>query len=160
VKRSRAIMGLALLCFSPMAASAVSDHGDDSLSLGRRRRGAGRGRRRLYVCLLGCHLSAAAAAGRKCAALCGYGANPAGGANQRRWAAARIHERYLVTRLRAKAYVLDVRYEKSFESAVTERVKEGFTTAGVPLPRSLHKLEHKNTEPPPAPARGRRLHDL
>ncbi len=34
-----------------------------------------------------------------------------------------IYEGYLVTRLRAKAYVLDVRHEKAFETDVTERVK-------------------------------------
>ncbi len=38
----------------------------------------------------------------------------------------RFEANYLVTRLRAKAYVLDVRYEKVFESDVTERVKLAF----------------------------------
>jgi small-conductance mechanosensitive channel len=47
-----------------------------------------------------------------------------------------FHEPALCTRLRVKAYVLDVRYETAFESDVTERVKAAFLEAGVrrPLP--------------------------
>lgn len=49
-----------------------------------------------------------------------------------------IHENYIATRLRAKAYVLDVRYEKAFETDVTERVKEGFTSANISVPTFRH----------------------
>jgi small-conductance mechanosensitive channel len=45
-----------------------------------------------------------------------------------------VHQTYLATRLRAKAYVLDVRYEKAFESDVTERVKDGFASAQIAPP--------------------------
>ena len=50
-----------------------------------------------------------------------------------------MHQGYLATRLRAKAYVLDVNYEKAFETDVTERVIEGFATAGVHPPAVLHR---------------------
>ena len=49
-----------------------------------------------------------------------------------------IHEHYLATRLRAKAYVLDVRYEKAFETDVTERVKAGFSARDIAAPVVLH----------------------
>jgi len=45
-----------------------------------------------------------------------------------------VEANYLATRLRAKAYVLDVHYEKEFETDVTERVKEAFRAAGVQPP--------------------------
>ena len=45
-----------------------------------------------------------------------------------------IHDSYLVTRLRAKAYVLDVRHEKAFETDVTERVKEAFARMKIKPP--------------------------
>ena len=50
-----------------------------------------------------------------------------------------IFEGYLCTRLRAKAYVLDVRYEKAFETDVTERVKEAFAKKKIapPMMRQL-----------------------
>ena len=51
-----------------------------------------------------------------------------------------IHEGYLATRLRAKAYVVDVRYEKDFETDVTERVKQGFAQMGIPAPRGRLEL--------------------
>ena len=46
---------------------------------------------------------------------------------------------YVATRLRAKAYVLDVRYEKAFETDVTERAKAGFARAGIVPPTMRHK---------------------
>jgi hypothetical protein len=49
-----------------------------------------------------------------------------------------IHENYLATRLRAKAYVVDVRHEKAFETDVTERVKAAFAKAGIRPPAMLH----------------------
>lgn len=52
-----------------------------------------------------------------------------------------MHDNYLATRLRAKAYVLDVRYEKSFETDVTERVKEGFASASIAAPALRHWIE-------------------
>lgn len=45
-----------------------------------------------------------------------------------------IEAEYLAIRLRAKAYVLDVRFEKAFETDVTERVLEGFKAAGMLAP--------------------------
>jgi small-conductance mechanosensitive channel len=50
-----------------------------------------------------------------------------------------ISQGYLVTQLRAKAYVLDVRYEKAFSSDVTERVKRAFISADIALPRVLQQ---------------------
>jgi small-conductance mechanosensitive channel len=49
-----------------------------------------------------------------------------------------IQQGYITTRLRAKAYVLDVRYEKAFETDVTERVKRGFTVAKIQQPRLVY----------------------
>lgn len=45
----------------------------------------------------------------------------------------------LATRLRAKAYVLDVRYELLFASDVTERVKLAFSAQGIRPPALLHR---------------------
>lgn len=56
---------------------------------------------------------------------------------------------YLATRLRAKAYVLDVRYENAFESDVTERLKLALRDAGIRPPRVLHSPE-LSTEAAPA----------
>jgi len=50
-----------------------------------------------------------------------------------------IHDSYFTVRLRAKAYVLDVRFEKAFETDVTERVLGGFRDAGVEPPAILHR---------------------
>jgi len=46
---------------------------------------------------------------------------------------------YLAVRLRAKAYVLDVKFEKAFETDVTERVLEGFRESGIAPPAVLHR---------------------
>ena len=46
---------------------------------------------------------------------------------------------YITLRLRAKAYVLDVQYEKAFETDVTERVMEAFNRYGVRPPTILHR---------------------
>lgn len=46
---------------------------------------------------------------------------------------------YLGVRLRAKAYVLDVKFEKAFESDVNERVLDGFRTNGIQPPAVLHR---------------------
>ncbi len=46
---------------------------------------------------------------------------------------------YFAIRLRAKAYVLDVKFEKAFESDVTERVLEGFRDNGIAPPAVLHR---------------------
>jgi len=50
-----------------------------------------------------------------------------------------IHDSYLAVRLRAKAYVLDVRFEKAFETDVTERVLAGFREAKIQAPAVLHR---------------------
>ncbi|HPJ94637.1 MAG TPA: mechanosensitive ion channel [Deltaproteobacteria bacterium] len=46
---------------------------------------------------------------------------------------------YIALRLRAKAYVLDVQYEKAFETDVTERVMEAFKRYGIQPPTILHR---------------------
>lgn len=43
----------------------------------------------------------------------------------------------LAVRLRAKAYVIELRYEKLFESDVTERVLSAFVEEGVQMPKRL-----------------------
>jgi len=50
-----------------------------------------------------------------------------------------IHENYFAVRLRAKVYVLDVRYEKALETDVTERVMAGFRKAKIQPPAILHR---------------------
>ena len=50
-----------------------------------------------------------------------------------------LQDSYFALRLRAKAYVLDVAFEKAFETDVTERVIEGFAAAGVHPPAVLHR---------------------
>jgi small-conductance mechanosensitive channel len=65
-----------------------------------------------------------------------------------------IHENYIATRLRAKAYVLDVHYEKAFETDVTERVKAGFATAGIRPPSMRHHAEAMLMQPPEKPEKG------
>jgi small-conductance mechanosensitive channel len=50
-----------------------------------------------------------------------------------------IVESYFAVRLRAKGYVLDVRFEKSFETDLTERVLEGFRGAHIGPPAVLHR---------------------
>lgn len=49
-----------------------------------------------------------------------------------------IVQNYFAVRLRAKAYVLDVRFEKSYESDLTERVLEVFAKEGIAPPAVLH----------------------
>jgi small-conductance mechanosensitive channel len=50
-----------------------------------------------------------------------------------------IQENYFAIRLRAKIYVLDVRYEKALETDVTERVLAGFRNSDVKPPAILHR---------------------
>ena len=45
-----------------------------------------------------------------------------------------IHESYVATRLRAKAYVLDVQQEKAYETDVSLKVKRAFAAAGIRAP--------------------------
>jgi len=59
-----------------------------------------------------------------------------------------IRENYFAIRLRAKVYVLDVRYEKALESDVTERVIQGFQEKGVRPPAILHRgLDQQDAAP-------------
>lgn len=61
-----------------------------------------------------------------------------------------IEGEYFAVRLRAKAYVLDVQYEKAFETDVTERVLQAFRAHGVlPPARLVRSLDERL-----APARG------
>ena len=50
-----------------------------------------------------------------------------------------IEKEYFAVRLRAKAYVLDVKYEKDFETDVTERVLSAFREHRVLPPAVLHR---------------------
>ncbi len=50
-----------------------------------------------------------------------------------------VQENYFALRLRSKAYVLDVSFEKAFETDVTERVVEGFAAAKIQPPAVLHR---------------------
>lgn len=50
-----------------------------------------------------------------------------------------VHQGYFAVRLRAKVYVLDVKYEKALESDVTERVLDGFRQYGIAPPAVLHR---------------------
>jgi small-conductance mechanosensitive channel len=50
-----------------------------------------------------------------------------------------VQENYFALRLRGKAYVLDVSFEKAFETDVTERVIEGFAAAKIQPPAVLHR---------------------
>jgi len=59
-----------------------------------------------------------------------------------------LQDSYFALRLRGKAYVLDVRFEKAFETDVTERVMEGFAAAGIQPPAILHR---NAAGPTPAP---------
>ncbi len=60
-----------------------------------------------------------------------------------------VKENMVGVRLRAKAYVLDVMYEKPFESDVTERVLEAFRRHAI-LPPAMYLA---NVPHPPAPLR-------
>ena len=50
-----------------------------------------------------------------------------------------VHEQYFALRLRCKVYVMDVRYEKTLESDVTERLVAGFAQAGIQRPAMLYR---------------------
>lgn len=50
-----------------------------------------------------------------------------------------IQENYFAVRVRGKAYVLDVQYEKAYESDVTERVLHGFREQAISPPAILHR---------------------
>lgn len=58
-----------------------------------------------------------------------------------------IEASYFATRLRGKAYVLDVHYEKAFETDVTVRVKRAFRAAGIAPPSVLYQAQVASTEP-------------
>jgi len=58
---------------------------------------------------------------------------------------------YLAVRLRAKAYVLDVQFEKAFETDITQRVMVAFAEHGVLPPAVLHRNISRDLWPmPPA----------
>ncbi len=62
-----------------------------------------------------------------------------------------IEKDYFAVRLRAKAYVLDVKYEKEFETDVTERVLEAFHAASILPPAVLHRMRDGVGSPPVVP---------
>ena len=68
-----------------------------------------------------------------------------------------IQDNMMAVRLRAKAYVLDVQYEKDFETDVTERLLVAFRKHGVLPPAILHRTlavapPSRGNEPPLARA--------
>lgn len=54
-------------------------------------------------------------------------------------ASQRIHESYFAVRLRARAHVLDVKYEQDYATDVTERALAAFRQHGVHPPALLHR---------------------
>lgn len=50
-----------------------------------------------------------------------------------------LAENYVALLLRLKAYVLDTRYEKAFETDVTLRVLDAFAENGIRPPAILHR---------------------
>jgi len=50
-----------------------------------------------------------------------------------------IHQNYVAIRLKLKAYVLDTKYEKSFQTDVNLRVLEAFRAKGIGAPAMLHR---------------------
>lgn len=61
---------------------------------------------------------------------------------KKRWSIAinEVHQNdFVAARLRAKVYVLDVRWEKELETDVTERVLEAFLLSGITSPAVLHR---------------------
>jgi small-conductance mechanosensitive channel len=50
-----------------------------------------------------------------------------------------IQDQYFALRLRAKVYVMDIRYEKMLESDVTQRIVSGFASAGIQRPAILYR---------------------
>ena len=56
---------------------------------------------------------------------------------------------YLAVRLRAKAYVLDVQFEKAFETDITQRVMVAFAEHGVLPPAVLHRNISRDLWPMP-----------
>lgn len=57
-----------------------------------------------------------------------------------------VFEHFMAFRVRAKAYVLDTRYEKLYESDLTERVHEAFQREGVKYPAP--EREHDGAKSP------------
>lgn len=67
-----------------------------------------------------------------------------------------VEQNYLAIRLRAKAYVLDVQYEKAFETDVTTRALDAFRKHGIMPPAVLHRsldapLRAPSSQPGDAP---------
>ena len=58
-----------------------------------------------------------------------------------------IHENYVAIRLRLKAYVLDTRYEKSFETDVNLRVMRTFRELNIEPPAILHRNRESAAAP-------------
>ncbi len=59
-----------------------------------------------------------------------------------------IHDHYIAYRLRTKAYVLDVQYEKAYETELTERVHEAFRRESIAPPAVLLRTERGREEAP------------
>ncbi|MFP5431195.1 MAG: mechanosensitive ion channel family protein [Gammaproteobacteria bacterium] len=65
-----------------------------------------------------------------------------------------IQQEYVAIRLRAKAYVLDVKYEKAFETDVTLRVMAAFRAHGIMPPAILHRSLQEPRLPASTPGGG------
>jgi small-conductance mechanosensitive channel len=67
-----------------------------------------------------------------------------------------VHEGYFAFRIRAKGYVVDVKFEKALETDVTLRVAETFRANGIQPPARLNRVagEGWQTLPPSAPSLG------
>jgi small-conductance mechanosensitive channel len=63
-----------------------------------------------------------------------------------------VHEGYFAFRVRARGYVVDVKFEKALETDVTLRVAEAFQAAGIEPPARLTRISPDNwtTTPPGA----------
>jgi small-conductance mechanosensitive channel len=66
-----------------------------------------------------------------------------------------IYESYVAVRLRIKAYVLDTRYEKAFETDVNLRVVKAFAESNVLPPAILHRTVDASRVSDRTPARAR-----
>jgi small-conductance mechanosensitive channel len=60
-----------------------------------------------------------------------------------------IQDSYFALRLTAKAYVLDVQYEKAFQTDVTARVHRAFREQGIRPPSVLHRGVGEIEDGPP-----------
>lgn len=68
-----------------------------------------------------------------------------------------VHEQCYAARLRAKVYVLDVRFERALDTDVTERVLAAFRREGILPPALLHRMLPDTARPAELPPGSRRV---